>query len=105
MQHNRRENLLGSKLLTMVARALPTKLGRICEISFKICHLPRWLEDAVDALGMQRMKSEERRRDGRWGGRQLVPTASHSDHVPTAWTSLGKLGNSPPVNTKQVGFY
>ena len=54
--------------LTMVARTLPTKLGRICEISFKIYRLPRWLEDAVDALGMQRMKSEERRRDGRWGG-------------------------------------
>lgn len=40
----------------MVARTLPAKVGRICEISFQICRLPRWLEDAVDAAGMQRMK-------------------------------------------------
>lgn len=41
----------------MVARTLLTKLGRICEISFKNCHLPWWLDDIVNALGMQSMKS------------------------------------------------
>lgn len=36
----------------MVARTLLTKLGRICEISFKNCHLPWWLDDIVNALGV-----------------------------------------------------